>query len=363
MKKKKILTMTTTGLAKKEGISTVILDNYRLFDKNKFELDLIASGAYNYRLIEEFLDIGVNIRCLPSRKISLVQYVKALNKLMKQRRYDAVYLHGSSSILSIELVLAILHHVDIRVVHSHNTTCDYKRVDRLLRPLFYKCYTVALACGTEAGKWLYGGRPFDIIKNGRNIDVYKFDEEKRKQIRNGLGVSDSTILIGHVGNFNEQKNQKYLILVIHELLEINQNIHMYLMGDGRIKEELEKIVLSDGLSEKVTFTGSICNVPEMLQAMDVMVLPSLHEGLPLVVIEWQIAGLPCVISDMVTRECCYTDLVYFVSLRDPSEWAKRILEIAKIDRENKSHIAISATREQGFDLYENADKLQRYFLA
>lgn len=175
MKKIKILTLSTSGLGKKEGISTVILDNYALFDKDKFQLDMIASGDYSYQLISEFQNIGVNIKCLPSRKISLIQYITALVKLMRREKYDAVYLHGSSAILSIELIIARVCGCKIRVVHSHNTTCDHKIADKILRTIFYKNYTVALACGHEAGQWLYGNRPFDIIKNGRNTKVYAFD--------------------------------------------------------------------------------------------------------------------------------------------------------------------------------------------
>lgn len=166
MKKIKILTLSTSGLGKKEGISTVILDNYTLFDKDRFQLDMIASGDYSNQLISEFQNIGVNIKYLPSRKNSVIHYITALVKLMKKEKYDAVYLHGSSAILSIELVIAKMCGCKIRVVHSHNTTCDHKMSDKILRPFFYRNYTVALACGREAGQWLYGKRPFDIIKNG-----------------------------------------------------------------------------------------------------------------------------------------------------------------------------------------------------
>lgn len=357
----KILTITTSGLVRKEGISTVILDYYSYFDKNKYQLDIIASGEYNYELITEFQKIGVNVRCLPSRKISVIKYIEALSKLMKNEKYDAVYLHGSSAIMSIELILAKVHGVKIRVVHSHNTTCDHKKVDKLLRPIFYRSYTNALACGEDAGKWLYGERTFDIIKNGRNVDVYRFNANKREKIRQQLEVSDKTLLIGNVGNFNEQKNQQYLISVLKEIIKVNTNVKLFLMGDGEMKPAIMNLVSKEKLDDFVVFTGSISNVPDMLQAMDVMLLPSIHEGLPLVVIEWQIAGLPCILSDRVTKECAYTDLVHFLPLDDPRVWAKETLAIVVTDRENSSEDLLNKTKENGYDLRENAYKLQKYF--
>lgn len=361
MKKFKILTMTTSGLGKKEGISTVILDYYSYFDKERYQLDIIASGEYNYELVTEFKKIGVNVRCLPSRRISVIKYIEALSKLLKNEKYDAVYLHGSSAIMSIELILAKVYGVKIRVVHSHNTTCDHKKADKLLRPIFYKSYTKALSCGVEAGKWLYGERPFTVIKNGRNVDVYKYNAEKRKEVRKVLNAADSTLLIGHVGNFNEQKNQKYLIVVLKEIIKKSPDVKLVLMGDGSTKDTVMNMVSEEGLDSFVVFTGSISNVPDMLQAMDVMLLPSLHEGLPLVVIEWQIAGLPCILSDTVTKECAYTDLVHFLSLDSPDKWAKETLRIARPDRERSTNELLIKTKENGYDLSDNASELQKYF--
>lgn len=364
MKKIKILTISTSGLAKKEGISTVILDNYALLDKNKFQLDMIASGDYNYQLVTEFQNIGVNIRCLPSRKINVINYIIALMKLMKKEKYDAIYLHGSSAIMSIELVAARMCGCKIRVVHSHNTTCDHKMVDKLLRPIFYRSYTVALACGSEAGKWLYGGRPFDIIKNGRNTSIYMFDKCKRANMRRKLELQDNEFIIGHVGNFNAQKNQQFLVEVMEQIIKKNKNIKLFFMGDGKTKADLMKKVRCKRLEKNICFTGSISNVPDMLQAMDLMLLPSLHEGLPLVAIEWQMMGLPCVLSNKITQECVFTELVKFLPIDDAEEWTDLILkeEMREIDRDEASKRAIVAARATGYDIKMNAEKLQRYFI-
>lgn len=358
MNKIKVLTITTSGLSRKEGISTVILDYYSLFDKDKFLLDIIASGEYAYQLVTEFQAIGVNVRCLPSRKISLMKYIKGLIGLMKQEKYDAIYIHGSSSLMTIELIIAKVCGIKKRIVHSHNTTCDHLKVDKILRPLFYHSYTKALACGQDAGKWLYGNREFEIIKNGRDVEKYRFNPAKREEIRKQFKLGSSVLAIGHVGNFNEQKNQKFLIDVLDRMVSYKDDIRLYLMGDGRKRDEVIQYVKEKELQDYVVFTGSIHNVPDMLQAMDVMLLPSLHEGLPLVAIEWQIAGLPCVLSDCVTRECAYTELVHFLPLEDCQKWADEILNIVRADRSEMADKWVQMTKDNGYSLHDNVAYLQ-----
>lgn len=361
MRKIKILAISTSGLARKEGISTVILDNFSRFDKDIFELHVIAAGAYSYELVQEFEIAGVAIKCLPSRKASLSLYVKAFIALFKKEKYDALYIHGSSAIMSIELMIAKLCGCKVRVVHSHNTTCDHKKADKLLRPLFYNLYTDAIACGEEAGQWLYGGRPFMILKNGRDVNKYRYNEEKRFEIRSNLGARESEFLVGHVGNFNKQKNQKFALEIFKEILKKNNSAKLYLMGAGTLLEETKSLATEMEIQDKVIFTGSISNVHEMLQAMDVMILPSLHEGLPLVAIEWQIAALPSVISDVVTSECSYSGLVTFMPPADEVAWADKIIEVAAVDRKHLAEKQVELTKNAGFDINQNAVELQKFF--
>lgn len=357
MKKKKILTISTSGFSKKEGISTVILDYYKYLDKEKFELVLIVAGEYNKDLVKEFQKIGVSIYYLPCRKKFFIKYIRAIFKILKTGNYDAIYTHGSSAIMTIELFIAKICGCKKRIVHSHNTVCQHKIADRILRPIFYASYTKALACGKDAGEWLYGHRKFEIIQNGRDIKVYQFNPEIRSVMRKKLGIDDGTLLVGHVGNFNEQKNQKFLVEIIKKLK--SENVKLYLMGDGKTRYQIEEFVKIEELKNKIVFTGSISNVPDMLQAMDVMVLPSLYEGLPLVAIEWQISALPCILSDTITRECAYTNLVNFLSLNEsPELWSKEILKYVGYDREKISDFVIEQTKEHGFSLEDNIERLQ-----
>lgn len=362
MNKIKILALSTSGFAKKEGISTVILDYFSRFNPEEFITEIVIDGNYDKNLISEFKNCSIVTQFLPSRKKNTCKYLSAIYMLLKRNKYDALYIHGSSALMSMELFIARLCGCKVRIAHSHNTTCDNRHWDRLLRPLFYHLYTDAIACGIQAGKWLYGNRPFDLMKNGRDINKYTYDAAKRKNIRNSLHIDEGTLVVGHVGNFNKQKNQEFLLRVFCELLKKRSNSKLYLMGNGTLLDEQKNLAKKLSIENDVVFTGNINNVEEMLQAMDVMVLPSLYEGLPLVAIEWQIASLPCIISDYVTSECAFSELVCFKSLQDsPDNWADAIIELEGIDRYGIKNIMEKLTISNGFDINQNALSLQEYF--
>lgn len=358
----KLLVITSTGFTSRDGIATVVFDYLSRFDNNKFDIHIAVSGNYNPDVLNDFKSAGMVPCFLPSRNKHLLRYVSALNRLCRQNKYDAVYVHGSSALLAIDLWVAKHCGCRVRVAHSHNTTCDHKFADRVLRPFFYRLYTDAFACGQAAGEWLYGKRPFKIIKNGRDVGIYRFDPDKRKLMRRELGVADNCLCVGHVGNFNRQKNQSFLIYSFAELLKKHDNAILFLMGEGYTKAEDEELAASLHISDKVVFMGTVSNVPQILQAMDVMALPSLFEGLPLVAVEWQISALPCIISDCVTRECAFTDLVEFMSLSSGHEaWADALLKYREFDRAHNAEKAVEAAQAHGFDIDKNAQTLQLYF--
>lgn len=363
MDKIRILISTSSGFKKREGISTVIYDYFSRFNKDLFEIHIVVDGEYNTDLIDLFRESGIIVDFLHSRKKELKKYIADLDKLFKSKKFDVLYANGSSALMAIELTVAAINGCRIRVVHSHNTTCDYKKIDRVLRPYFYFLCTDAFACGQEAGKWLFGKRNFTIIRNGRDISKYSFDEVKRRKVRQQMKVSDDCLLVGHVGNFNQQKNHHFVLEVFKEIIGLKENAKLYLIGSGVLLDEIKQLASEMGISDKVVFTGSISNVDEMLQAMDVMFLPSLHEGLPLVVVEWQIAGLPCLISDNVTRECAFTNLVQFKSLDSSSiEWAKDVIGLSKMNRRKEAIEAYGKALESGYDINRSVAELQQLFL-
>lgn len=360
----KILVVSTSGFAKREGISTILYDFLSRFNKDLFTIHLLVSGSYNNEFIEEFRNAGVIDKQVPSRKKNVYKYILSLIKLFNSEKYDAIYIHGSSAIMCIELAVATVCGCKIRAVHSHNTTCNHKSIDMCLRPFFYALYTDAFACGNASGKWLFGNRKFTLVKNGRSIDKYSFNCEKRVEIRKKLNLDEGCIAIGQVGRLNYQKNPEFTINVFKELKKYYPDSKLYMIGDGARLLEIKKLVEELGLENDVVFTGAICNVDDYMQAMDAMILPSFYEGLPLVVVEWQISALPSIVSDAVTQECAYTNIVHFMSLNQQYDvWAKKIIEVVRCnDRRELSRKIKLLTINNGFDIDSNALLLQNYFL-
>jgi len=273
--------------------------------------------------------------------------------MMREQHYDIVHIHGSSSLLVIELLAAKLSGIKIRIVHSHNTTCNHRILNLIMKPLFNKLSTYRLACGVDAGKWLFGKQDFRVIKNGISLDKFKFNQSVRTEMRNQLGISNKKI-VGHVGAFNAQKNHEFLIDVFKELILIDENYVLVLIGDGNKRNDIEKKAVELGVADKIMFLGRRTDIPQLLQAIDIMILPSLYEGLPLVAIEWQAAGLCTIAADTITPEIKLTNLVIFKSLNDTHfEWAETINSMSNQNRIDESR----KIRSEGYDINTIADDL------
>lgn len=357
-KKKKILIVNTVGL-NWNGISTIMYDYYSRFNTDRFEMHTVSELGNDQKMIQKFTEAGIIMHQIPSRKKNTVRYFWSLLRLIKTFRFKVVHINGNSATISIELFASLLAGCKIRIAHSHNSTCEAKKVDKLLRPFFHCLYTHAFACGDAAGKWLFGKNGYEIIKNGRDIDIYRFQKEKRQSTRNALKITGDILAIGHIGNFNEQKNHEFLINIFNALYETNNNSRLFLAGYGHCEGNIRELVHRLHLDNAVIFLGVIDNVPDILQAMDVMVLPSLYEGLPLVVVEWQISDLPCLISDVITKECSYSDLVKFQSLKDSyTDWVKAIMNLSKHKRGKDSDDVLYLTGKNGYDIDKNVVYLQ-----
>lgn len=344
-----------------EGIATILSDYFACFDKDRFEITMIADGEKSPEVIERFTRAGVKFLDAPDRKKSLGSYMRFLKQAVND--YDLFYINGSSAMMGFDLMAAKAGGIPVRVVESHSTKTSHMVVEKILRPFFYRSYTDAIACGQKAGEWLFPGREFQLVKNGRSYEKYKYNPEIRRKIRDQLGLKDSTLALGHVGNLNPGKNQSFLIESFQVLHQKHPDSHLYLAGAGASEEDFKNLVHTLGLDDHVTFLGKIDNVEEIIQAMDVMALPSLFEGLPLVVVEWQMAALPVLVSDTVTRECAFTDHIEFMPLEAGAQaWADALWKLAREnDRDKESGIVHKQALEAGFDIQNSADLLQDLF--
>lgn len=363
----KVLVVLTGGI-RADGITSVWLTYCKEILKqgltNCLKLDFAAiDGISEQQKVKQFCDIGINVVYLPNRLKSPIKYLYGLNHALKKGRYDAIHANGSSSLMCIEMLAGKISNVPVRISHSRNTECSYRILNKLLRPLFLRLCTARFACGIDAGKWLFGKKDFVVINNGKDFAKFHFSQEKREWVRSKLKL-DGKFVIGHVGWFTKIKNQSFLIDIFAEFVKIVPNSILYLMGTGEMLEEIKGKVSCLGLMEHVIFAGLVEDMPDRLQGMDLMVLPSLHEGLPNVVLEWQALGLPCLLSDSITRACAVSDLVEFDNLnKSPKEWALHLKNIYDIKRDRlfSAKNATENLQKAGFDIVENVKFLYHQY--
>ena len=216
------------------------------------------------------------------------------------------------------------------------------------------------ACGEEAGRWMFHGHPFSVLNNAIDSAAFQYNEKTRRQYRDELGILEHTLLVGHVGRFMQAKNHMFLLDIFCALLKRQPDSKLLLVGQGELEPAVREKAEALDISDKVVFAGVRDDVYCLYQAMDVFVFPSLFEGLGIVAVEAQAAGLPCVVSDHVPAECKKTrDLVKFFSLEAGADrWAEEILRLAKTQRRDTT----AEIRENGYDIQENAEKLQQFYL-
>lgn len=354
--------MIVGGLAH-EGITSIVLAYLEAIDQQGIEIHLGVAGKTEQDCLERAQALKIPLHHLPSRNRKPAAYLAALIKLVKQERYDIVHVHGNSATLALDMLGAKLGGCQIRIAHAHSSSCTHPWMNRMVRPCFERLYTDGVACSTKAGEWMFGTRPFFIAPNGKNIERFLFNASVRETVRKEMGLEEQ-IILGHVGGFQPSKNHDFLIQVFRELVHRDKRYRLWLIGEeNELQNALKTKVKNYGLKESVCFLGFRPDVERYLCAMDAMIFPSLYEGLPNVVIEWQIAGLPCLLSDTITRECAATDLVQYLPLSAGADaWADAVQAIRFSNREENQQAICTAITEAGFDIKADAERLKRHYL-
>ena len=344
------------------GLETMIMNYYRYIDRSKIQFDFLVHRQFRADYDDEIESLGGRIYRLPQLIPWSYSYKKALNQFFADHpEYKIVHVH-QDCLSSVILRAAKKHGIPVRIAHSHTSNQD-KNLKYPIK-LYYRrqipTYATHLfACGQEAGAWMFRSAPFQILNNAIDAKKYRYNPVQAKQIREELGIPAGSFVVGHVGRFVPPKNHSFLIDIFYEIQKEKENALLMLVGGGDLRSEMESKVTSLGLSEKVIFTGVRSDIPELLQAMDVFVFPSLYEGLPVTMIEAQAAGLPCFISDKVPLECKITDLVTQIPLQAPTDkWAEQILAVRNPQRKDTYNEIVAA----GFDIVQNVKWLQNFYL-
>lgn len=355
------------GSYKGGGVEAVVMNFYRNIDRNKIQFTFVCDEDSTDIPYEEIEKLGGKIIIVPPYSKPF-KYHSALKKALKEDDYKIIHSHISTmSVFS--LFAAKCAGVPVRIAHSHSTTNKKEKkknlMKQILRPFSKVFATDYMCCSELAGRWLFGNKEYDkgnvyLLNNAIDLDKFKYNESLRKKKRKELSIKDNTLVIGHIGRFVAQKNHDFLIDIFNEIHKKNNNSILLLAGQGPLMEDIKNKVKELNLEDSVKFLGQRNDANELYQAFDVFLLPSLYEGLPVVGVEAQAAGLLCYLSDDMTKETKVLDITKFMSLNNmPKEWADNILD------DVKKYKRIDTSKEmtaKNFNIKEEAKKLEEYYL-
>ncbi|MDQ0270925.1 glycosyltransferase family 1 protein [Cytobacillus purgationiresistens] len=349
------------------GAETLIMNLYRHIDRSKVQFDFLTCkpGVFD----EEIKVMGGIIHRIPYvSDVGHFKYISELEGFFKaNHQYQIVHSH-MDKMSGFVLKAAKESSIPIRIAHSHNTKSEGGTAIRLYKwwagTFIVPSSTDYFACSSEAAKWLFRQQysKAKMVKNGIAFAPFYFALETRRKVREELELDHGIFAIGHVGRFAKQKNHSFLIELYAEYERVNKNSVLLLLGDGHLREEMERKVRDLGLKDKVRFLGIRDDVNEVLQAMDLFVFPSFHEGLPVTLIEAQGAGLPCIISDQISSEADLDmNLVEYLPLSNTSMWVDSIKrrKSAKIERRSDKEPLVA----KGYDISRTATSVQALYLS
>ena len=349
------------------GVESVVMNYYRYIDRTKIQFDFICDDDSTNIPYEEIEKLGGKVILIPPYQ-KVFKYHNKLKKILKEGHYKIVHSHiNTLSVFS--LFAAKCAGVPVRIAHSHSTTNKKEKkknlMKQVLRPFSKVFATDYMCCSELAGRWLFGDKEYDkgnvyLLNNAIDLDKFKYNETLRKKKRKELGIKDDTLVIGHIGRFVAQKNHDYLIDIFNEIHKKNNNSVLLLAGQGPLMEEIKNKAKELNLDDSVKLLGQRKDANELYQAFDVFLLPSLYEGLPVVGVEAQAAGLLCYLSDDMTKETKVLDITKFMSLNNtPEEWADNILD------DVKKYKRIDVSKEmtaKNFNIKEEVKRLEKYYL-
>jgi len=317
------------------GQETFIMNVFRRIDREKYRFDFLCSGDGNYYYAAEIEALGGKIFHLGNDRHGINPIYRWLTRRRKFKRflqdnpYDVVHIHTANAISYLHAKAALDAGVKRVVMHSHNSFSYGRAMHRHYKKGLSRLGIIKAACGREAAEWLFGSADAEIIYNGIDLDAFRYNADKRNALRGAFEVEADTVVLGHVGRFDAQKNHAFLIRIFDEYVKANANACFVLVGAGDLSGEIKAQAAGLGLSDKVLFLGVRPDVADLLNMMDVFVMPSLYEGLPLTLIEAQANGLPVLLSDTVTEAAVISQKAVRLSLGDGFDrWCKAINRLA-----------------------------------
>ena len=345
------------------GVESFLFNYYSHIDRKKIQFDFIVPGKEQGFLEDKMKELGGKVYHVPLLREKPLHQFLSLARIIKKGDYDIVHCHGYKS--AIGLILSKIIGCKIRIIHSHMayvTENSFQKVLRKLVTILVKILaTHWFACGEDSAKWLYGEKAYkdgkiEIIFNAIDLKKYQFLSDVREKGRRELDVSNKFVL-GNIARLSDQKNQSYLFSILKELILIKPNVMLLLVGNGEDEQKLKQRALELNLTPYVLFLGRRTDISNLLSAMDVFLLPSKYEGLPVSLVEAQASGLQILSSDTVTQEVNVTKNISYLPINEESVllWKDKVLSLTS---EESNRFTINDSMTDGpYDICYQASKL------
>lgn len=348
------------------GAETLLMNLYRNIDRSKIQFDFLTckEGVFD----QEIRELGGNVHRIPYvTDVGHFKYQKELKKFFfSNPQYKIVHSH-MDKMSGFVLAAACGAGVPVRIAHSHSTRSEGGVLGRSYKwfagNMIDKYATNWLACSKESSEWLYKNKSENvlILKNGIHSVKYQFSQSKRTEIRAEWGLEENAFVLGHVGRFSSPKNHYFLLEILKDVLSINPKVVMVLAGDGELLPDVKRKAEELQLTNKIKFLGSRNDVEKVLQGFDLFLFPSLFEGFPVSVIEAQGSGLPCLISDTITRSVDMGgELINFLPLTSRNEWLQKIIMFMR-NGYSRNQNAYRFIVKNGYDIQNTSNQIVSFY--
>lgn len=311
------------------GMENFIMNLYRNIDRNEIQFDFIIHQKKENDYTGEIEELGGRVYLLPRLTRKPLSNLSEIYRLVKKEHYPVVVRHTANALVAPQL-LAAKWAGAVTVCHSHSETDPQIRLHRLGQIILRHAADFRFACSPKAGEWMFGTQSFEVVHNAIDIQKFAYQKEKADRIRREFHLEGKHVY-GNVANFAECKNHAYLLEIYRAIVNRDPDAVCFCLGEGDLRPQIEDRIRELHLEKNVILTGIRSDVENFMSCMNVLIFPSIFEGLPLTLIEAQAAGLPALISDTITKEVMVSEgLVEQLSIQaDPDVWAERAVELAK----------------------------------
>lgn len=348
------------------GVMNVIMNYYRYINKNKYQFSFIYFLNSEKTYEQEIIELGGEVYKISKPSFSLL-WIRQLEKILAEKRKNYHIFHNHEVYLSFILkYLSKYMGLNRFIVHAHATKYSDKFISSirnkiLCTPLRFMNYE-KMACSKAAAQFLYRNvLDTYILNNAIDIEKYEYNNDLRIKLRELYQIPEDTLVLGHIGRMVTQKNPIFVLRILEELME-KQNCVLVFIGTGTLYDTVIEFAKKKNLEKNIIFLQKRTDIHELLNVMDIFLLPSLYEGLPLVCIEAQANGLPCIISDNITKEVVLSEICQQISLDLPIHiWVSKIMELYKSTNIITRKQEIPNIYNTPFNIKKEVKKLEEYY--